>query len=51
MKNGNWLPIPGEVTGSGTHSNIILKIIDEISEVRVHTDNLLNKEYIVSNFI
>ena len=50
MKNGNWLPIPGEVTGSSTHSNIILKIIDEIPEVRVPTDNLLNKEYIVSNF-
>lgn len=49
-RNGNWTPIPGEVLGKNAHSNIILDIIKEIPEVRIPVDNLLNKDYVVSNF-
>ena len=50
VNNGNWLPIPGEVLREEAHSNIILTIVDEIPEVRLPTDNLINKDYIVSMF-
>ena len=49
-RNGNWIPKPGEVLGHKAHSNIILSIVEEIPEVRMPIDNLLNKDYLVSNF-
>ena len=49
-RNSNWIPIPGEVVGDNAHSNIVLNIMKEMQEVRIPTDNLLNKEYIVSKF-
>ena len=49
-KNGNWKPIPGEVLKETAHSNIILKVVNEIEGLEMPVDKLLNKAFIVSDF-